>query len=250
MSDCGVDAVTGRRAARAWVYRASIEQVAAHRFARVAEQLAATRAPAQVVALARAAAADEARHAVMCAELAVRFDPGGASRALELAAAHAADRGQASGPTATSRERLLVEVVAMSCLTETASAALLGEMVERAADDRVRAVVHEVLTDEVQHSRLGWAYLASEHAHGSVAFLGALLPELLAQTVADEIFLPIEPGSHTEDAQLAGLGALERSRRLALFSGTMREVVFPGLARYGVDPSAGAEWLAARCGSP
>jgi hypothetical protein len=237
---------TAARAASVWTHRTRVEREAAVRFASVAERLARTRAPQIVVDLARNAAHDERRHAALCEGLAIGFEPRIAARDLDRAAAppHPAPAALPSGLTA--REHLLLEVVSMSCVTETLSTALLGEMYERATDHRVREVVHEVLRDEVQHSRLGWAYLASEHARGSVAFLADYLPEVLAGTVTEELFRPIDPDGTSEDANLAGLGALERTRRLSIFAGTMRAVVFPGLARFGVDPAAAEGWLVAR----
>jgi len=236
---------TAERAARVWVFRTRVERQAASRFASVARRLAGTGAPEVVIDLAQRAAEDERRHAVLCAELALRFHAATARPLLErLADAAEADEDLGSAPVA--REQLLVEVVSMSCITETLSTALLGEMHERATDPRVREVIHEVLRDEVQHSRLGWAYLASEHARGSVAFVADHVPGMLAGAITEEIFRPIDPGGESEDELLARHGALERSRRLAIFAGTMRAVVFPGLARFGVDPSAGARWLDAR----
>ena len=85
-----------------------------------------------------------------------------------------------------------------------------------------------------------------EVPRGSVAFLADYLPEVLAGTVTEELFRPIDPDGTSEDANLAGLGALERTRRLSIFAGTMRAVVFPGLARFGVDPAAAEGWLVAR----
>jgi hypothetical protein len=146
------------------------------------------------------------------------------------------------------RERLLCEVVATSCITETLSATLLRAMLARAADARVRATVLEILRDEVQHSRLGWAHLAAERSRGYGALLADYLPAMLAGTVTNELFEAGEPSR--EDDALAGRGALPRRERAELFAATMREVVFPGLERLGIDADQGRIWLSTRLGAP
>lgn len=138
----------------------------------------------------------------------------------------------------------------MSCITETLSAALLGEMVDRATDALVRNTVHEILTDEVQHSRLGWAHLAAEHAKGGGAFLGAYLPAMLDGTVTAELFTASDDAEAETGEALAGLGALGRRDRASIFVRTMQSVVFPGLERFGVDASTGARWIEERMTLP
>jgi hypothetical protein len=226
-----------RLAARVWAYRAGAELEAARRFARLADRLDAAGAVAPVVAMARAAATDELRHHRLCVALAARL--GGRAKDPD-------DRAPPEvAPAALSaRERALYEVVAMSCLTETLSAALLGAIVERAVDPVVRSTAHEVLRDEVDHSRLGWAHLAAEHRRGPSRFLDDHLPAMLAGTV-DEALFRASDGDGDGD-ELAGLGALPRPDRLAIFEATMRDVVFPGLQRFGVDTTAGARWVEAR----
>jgi hypothetical protein len=140
---------------------------------------------------------------------------------------------------------VLYEVVALSCITETLSAALLGAMVEQATDARVRETVHRVLRDEVEHSRLGWAHLALEHGRGHGRFLGDYLPAMLAGTVTDDLFHGGDLSPEAEEV-LAGFGALRPSDGKAIFAATMRQVVFPGLERFGVDTSAGERWIVAK----
>ncbi|WP_434048570.1 MULTISPECIES: ferritin-like domain-containing protein [Sorangium] len=232
----------GARAAAAgvWRSRTCAELEAAARFSRLAEQLAAAGAVAPVVAMARAAAEDERRHAALCAALArelggATFTPPAVAGAPEVAP-------RALG----TRERLLYEVVAMSCVTETLSAALLGEMVERATDPRVRDTMQQILRDEVDHARLGWAHLAAEWQRGCADVIGQHLPAMLAGTVHEEVFS--SGAEHPEQGALSGLGALGRGERRRIFDETMRLVVLPGLRRFGIDTGRGEQWLAERLG--
>jgi rubrerythrin len=229
--------VTSERALAASVWRArrAFELDAAVRFARLSDELTALQAGAEVVALARQAADDERRHAQLCADLVTYFG-GQVTDAAAPAAAPVSPSGLVP------RERLLYEVVALACVTETLSTALLGTLVERATDDVVRRTMHEILRDEVQHSRLGWAHLAGEHAHGARDVVGAHLPAMLRATVREELFT--EEGEHPQQEALSGLGALSRRDRIDVCVATMTSVVFPGLERFGVDTSRGRRWLA------
>ncbi|HET6584966.1 MAG TPA: ferritin-like domain-containing protein [Nannocystaceae bacterium] len=219
-----------------WACRANAELDAAARFQRLATILRDTGARALVVDMARAAVDDEHRHHVRCAALARRF---GATPAPACGHAPALAAG-----LRTPVEQALYETVAMSCVTETLSTALLMEIRAAAIDDEVAATADEILRDEVDHARLGWAHLAAEAPRRDLAFLGPRLPAVLAHTVHEEIF-----GEHDDGPlahAVAGLGGLPRARRYGVLVQTMRDVVFPGLRSHGVDTSSGERWLAHR----
>ncbi|WP_437738384.1 ferritin-like domain-containing protein [Sorangium sp. So ce1335] len=227
-------------AAGVWRSRAHAELEAAARFSRLAEQLETAGAVAPVVAMARAAAADERRHAELCAALARELGGAAFTPRAVAGAAEVAPRGL------DRRERVLYEVVAMACVTETLSAALLGEMVERATDPRVRETMQHILRDEVDHARLGWAHLAAERQRGCADVIGEHLPAMLAGTVHEEVFSSWT--EHPAQEALSGLGALDRAERRRIFDETMRRVVLPGLRHLGIDTGRGEQWLAARLG--
>ncbi|TKC96382.1 ferritin-like domain-containing protein [Polyangium fumosum] len=237
MADVGARAAR-EAAAQIWRNRARAELEAAARFTRLAGELAACDAVAPVVTMAREAAEDERRHAERCGGL-VR-ELGG--KPFELGAVPA-PRGVTPGGLGP-RERLLYEVVAMSCVTETLSAALLGELVARATDPLVRETMQSILRDEIDHARLGWAHLAAEHERGAMDVVGPSLPAMLAGTISEELFSSW--AEHPAQEALSGLGALDRAERRRIFSETMSLVVFPGLRRFGVDTSRGERWLAER----
>jgi hypothetical protein len=186
--------------------------------------------------MAESAASDEDRHAELCADLVRHFGGDAPARAV-------AHPREVASSGLTPRERVLYEVVALSCVTETLSAALLGAIVEQARDDRVKQTAHAILRDEIEHGRLGWAHLSLESARGEGRFLGDYLPAMLQGTIDDEIFAEEDDASEAIETALAGLGALSRADRRELFVATMREVVFPGLERFGVDTSDGSRWL-------
>ena len=229
------------RAAALWAFRAQAELQAQGRFHRLAIELAEMGADDVVVELAGKAAVDEARHHALCTALSRGF---GGRTVLAAAPEVPRLRSRIECPSG----RLLHEVVAMSCVTETLSTALLVEMRARATDSDVRDVVHEVLRDEVDHARLGWAHLAWAHARGEVGWLSTHVPAMLAATVREEIFEAGDPPSPTPDA-LVGLGGLDRRTRRDIFVATMRGVVLPGLRRFDVDTRLAEEWLEERVAS-
>lgn len=171
-------------AAQVWRRRATTEREAARLFGDLAGDLNALGVGSTLVARARTAARDEMRHAVRCEALVARFDSG------------------ISKPEPPRRLRLgpadltpaLFASVALSCVTETLSTALLLEMRERAADELVRRTVHEILRDEVEHSRIGWTHLAIEARRGRSGWLAPYLPAMLTAAVRDDL------GSSTDDS--------------------------------------------------
>jgi len=221
-------------AASAWAFRWKVELEAEVRFARLADRLE-SQAAAPLAPLARRAALDERRHAERCAELAAAWGTA------------------VSGPVAPPpevapaglepEEATCYELVAACCVAETGSVAVLTSLLRSARDSRLRAVLHELAVDEVDHARLGWAALATAHRRGSTAFLGPLLPAMLEGSVDDDFFLPADPAR--EDPRLLEAGVQPHTARRHLFVETLNGVIFPGLEGAGVDTEAGRAWLAA-----
>jgi hypothetical protein len=144
------------------------------------------------------------------------------------------------------RDRLLWELVSVCCVSETMNVALLTRCLEVAKDQEIRSTLHELLKDEVQHSRLGWAHLAAERAAGRGHFLGDVLPLVLEAS--------IEPGFLTTpipwtDA-LYDYGELPWVELVGIFRDTLDLVVFRGLDAFGIDTSKGRAWLEAQSSSP
>lgn len=204
------------------------------RFERLAQSLETLAGQPQLAAMAKDAAADENRHAEQCCAL-VRYFGEEMTAREELVDRQVAPKG------CTPTEGLLYEMVAMSCVTETLSCALLGALVERAADSRVKEEMHSILKDEIGHSRLGWAFLATGLSSDAKQFVAHHLPAMLRGTVTRELFEQRPP--HQLEEPLSGLGALTRLERVDIFRESMQKVVFPGLERFGIDARLGADWL-------
>ncbi len=224
-------------AASAWATRWQVELEAEARFSRLAGRLERIGAAPAMVDLARRASQDERRHALLCAELARSYGaslpPALAPRTREIAPSGLLLRGQ-----------VLYEIVASCCITETESVGVLTTLLDAARGPRLREVLRELARDEVGHSRLGWAHLASEHAQGTTSFLGPLVPAMLEGSIDAELFAPAPPDQ--EDEGLLEHGVLPRRTKREVFCRTLEEVVFPGLAHLGVDTAAARSWLAGK----
>jgi hypothetical protein len=224
-------------AAAAWRFRWTVECDAEARFLALAARLDALGAPAPVPELARRAAADERRHAAHCARIAAELgDPVPASAPPPPAPVAPA--------VLEEEDALTYELVAACCVAETVSVAVLTALLPSARDPGLRAVLHELATDEVSHARLGWAHLATAAARGRASFLAPLLPAMLAGSVDEDLFG--EGDADHEDEALLALGVLPHATKRELFVGAIEEVVLPGLSRAGVDTGAAGAWLASR----
>lgn len=215
-------------AGAAWLERAKVEVEAAAFFARLGGRLAGIGAHGTLIEGAHQASRDELKHTKLCVEL-----------AAALGAVGDVDRDVAPREIATGVSdawRVAAECAAMSCITESLSAVALTAMRERAARDDVRAVLHEVLRDEVAHARLGWGYLSSLDDARAKTWLSTQLPAMLRGSVPAELFSDDpEPALASE---LESLGCLARATRRDVFIAAMRDVVLPGFDACGVATAA------------
>jgi len=224
-----------RLVGEAWAFRTRVEQDAALRFTRLAASISSFDPGSPVIALMGRAAEDERRHAGLCAELAAAYgEP--AAEGGPLPDIVPAELGPRAG--------VLYEVVAACCITETESVATLTTLLAGPSETRVREILHEIARDEVVHGRMGWAHLAREGGQTDVSFLGRWIPTMLDGTVDEGLFSA--PGAEHDSEELLRHGVLPQAQKRSIFISTLEGVVFPGLEQFGVDPSAGRAWLAAR----
>jgi hypothetical protein len=205
-----------------WRYRERVEHEAADQVARLAIELEAVGAHASVVELARAAADDETTHAALCRSIVDHFEPGLAADKPQLG-------GQLGVPHTSRRQRALYACVAISCITETLSAALLLQMRERAQTEIVRDTVHHILKDEIDHSRIGWAHLADEARRSDVAWLAPHIDAMLRAAMTADLAPMSAPGD------LSAHGILPATDVACVFAQTVDEVIRPGLERFGIS---------------
>lgn len=219
-----------RAAADVWRIRERTEHEAAEIFERLAADMAAAGVPETLVTLARRCAEDERDHAVRCRrivdELAPGLDPLAPDRAIRL------------GPsTDDAGRRALYASVAVGCVTETLSTALLLEMRPHARPGAVRDAIDAILKDEVRHSRLGWAHLEWAAARGDVSWLAPALPKMLRAALDVEI----TSASETDEAALRACGILPAGDVRRVTDAAIRTTIVPGFERYGLGLACGVE---------
>jgi hypothetical protein len=112
----------------------------------------------------------------------------------------------------------------------------------RANDEATRTTLHALLADEVEHSRIGWGYLAALPAgHDEIA---TGLPRMLSAATHDEHFLDESP-PYVESAALTAHGLLPVATLRDVFLEAMNDVVLPGLELCGVATGEARSWLTA-----
>ncbi len=230
-----MDAETRAELAARWAYRAGLEHSAAARFERLAGRMEATGFASELIAIARQATVQERDHVALCSEIVERFggriDLPGEAEVSEIAPV-----------TFEPRDRVVYEVVAFCCITETANAAVVTAGADEIDDTAIRRAVRTILADEVQHSRLGWRFLATHPIDDTQrAWIGGYLPDMLAGTVREDLF-KLSP-IIGDELTMQRYGTLPVAGRREAFLAGMREVLLPGLDGLGIDTSEGARFL-------
>ncbi len=233
--ETATEALIRERVVATWAFRTRAEIEASARFKRMAEELAHVGAEPVVVQGALDAAADEARHRDLCAELAAKWGNPDAKN-------HHPPPTRIGRSSMEPRDRLLWEVVAVCCIAESMNTALLTRCFEVAKDESIRSTLHELLKDEVRHSRLGWAHLAAERAQGRGDFLPDVLPLMLAGSV-DPGFLDGSKVLPWSD-ELYDYGELPSFELVRIYRDMLESVIFPGFESFGLDTSKSRTWLA------
>jgi hypothetical protein len=211
---------------RVWRYRLRIEFEAAALFDFLSEDLMRLYGPTDRGAtFAKAAAEDELRHAERCRRI-LSYAPISLTELTPSTVDYL-------GPRQSSLEdRTLYTSVAIGCVTETLSTALLVEMHKRAEPGLVRDTIHEILTDEVSHGRVGWAELSRQALRRDVSWLQSFISPMIQEALNADVRPMLTPATTSED--LSRWGILPRSEALAIMENTVEEVILPGLQHFGI----------------
>ncbi len=220
-----------------WRDRARAEHRSVSIFATYTLDLLAAGAPASVLSLACRAQLDEVRHAELFSNLTRCY-----SGMVETPS-------PGISPIPDDDKLSLAELAAVEALhlcvgAETYSTALLHTLYDNATDPAVRATVGVVLSDELHHARMGWAYLAT--ALREDESLRATLQRELVPTF-DGLSLGLfgprdaayeEPFAAEIAVTAKGHGYLSLAEQRGIFSDLVRDVWLVGLPALGLDPSA------------
>ncbi len=224
-----LDAEARARLGEVWRERRWQEHLAVGAFALIAAELAVEGCEPVVLALVTRAASDEVRHAEICRRMAVGL--------LGEAAVPARVRGAPKVPRhdgVADADRALYHVVEMCCLSETFTGAYFTEMLGRTTDPVARAVVESLLEDEIDHGRVGWAYLACRAGERRLGGLAGALPGMLERTIGRTL-RAARRAPEPDDPAREAFAFLGNDAGAALFARTLRDVVLPGFELVGVD---------------
>jgi hypothetical protein len=219
-----------------WRERMRQEHLAVGAFAIITQELAQVGCDATVLGLVARASADEVRHTEICGRMAMAL--------LGADAVPRAWRGLPRLPPHTGADastRALFHVVEMCCLSETLTGVAFAEMHARAAHPAARAVVESLLEDEIDHGRVGWAYLATRARSGTLAGLAEALPAMLDRTFGRALR---ERGRVEDDDAMEAFGYLRDGACADLVRRALGDVVIPGFETLGVDLAASRETVA------
>lgn len=219
-----------------WRDRAQAEHRSVGIFATYTLDLMAAGAPASVLSLACRAQLDEVRHAEVFTALAGCYT--GKSEAPAPGIAPVPDN-----PSLSLRELAAVEALHMCVGAESFSTALLHGLREAATDPVVREVLGVVLSDEIYHARMGWAYLS--FALGADPALRETLQRELVPVFdglvhglfGDPAAPPEDPFAPHELPLARAHGHMPLLEQRAIFCALIEQVWLPALPSLGLDPS-------------
>jgi hypothetical protein len=214
-----------------WRERMKQEHLAVGAFALLAQELAEDGCDPIVLSLVTRAANDEVRHTEICRRMAVAL----LGEAEVPARLHGFPKVPLH-PQSAREERVLLHIVEMCCLSETITGVYFTEMLGRATQPAARAALESLLEDEIDHGRVGWAYLSTRVRDARLDGLAAALPVLIERTVGRA--LRQADRSHEDDVAMESYGWLGRTMALTTIRRALREVIVPGFETLGVDLSA------------
>lgn len=208
-----------------WFRRSEGELTSFVGFQHVLTDLRAGGAPAPLCELAERAVEDERQHAGWCREWAIHF---GHSAEVET-------RARSLEPVrfrGASEEQNRTLRILLCCFTETVGCCILRHVRPVVTDPDLRRLNQRHLADEVQHSRVGWAYLATL-APAARDTVRAWTPHLLA-------VLPAAccEGPELDREDLVPYGYFTPRLLRAAHDEAVREVIVPGLAHLGLWEAA------------
>ena len=221
-----------------WFARAQREAHLHLRFSSLFQALRAHQATPTVVTLAEQTANDCTKHSETYLSIAQEF---GVEQVLP--------ESKRMGPLAPTElsisERIIFELVALSCIQETLTGCLMGQIYQRAKYPRIRLTAHLAFQDEIWHSRLGWAHLGNVANQSSVAWLSPLVPSLLDLAQTHELFMPDDPDQNAP--HMNDYGELSYEQRRAIIKEALQTIVLPGLESMGIDIEGGRSWVVKHC---
>jgi hypothetical protein len=217
----GMSAVLASRLAAEWTRAGQLEHASIAAFARFVFELLALGAPADLVADATRAMADETEHARTCFAFASSF------RTRRVGPSTLDVSGALDGVSFPSAVR---SAVIEGCIGETLAAIEAEEASERALEPTIKSALRRIAEDERRHAALAWRFVrwALDQGDSKLACLVEDTFERAALECRDD-----SPGvdhdvpSDADDAELLEFGVLPCRMRRTLRSNAFAAVIGP-----------------------
>lgn len=235
--DASIDALSAparRELSGIWLSRAAMERRVADSFTVIAGALRRRGAPAEMVELADRAIDDEYRHAELSRVVASRF----AGR--ELAPPPRLELAPPVHAGASPELRDTLFVVGQCVLNETTATAFLEVCLAKATGALARRALQELLSDEVDHGRIGWAYLATQSAETRREVGRWLLPMAYLNLRVWKEESPYDP-QYLPELEAHGAPPAEAIHEALVDA--LRTLIVPGLHELSVPCAAVERWL-------
>jgi hypothetical protein len=220
--------------ARIWLLRSAMERRVGESFRVIHGALTRRGAAPTLVDLAERAIDDEFRHAELSRVVASRI----AGKELPMPERLPFETPRHEGATPELRDALFV--VGQCALNETTASAYLEACLQRAEGSVARSALRELLSDEIDHGRIGWAYLASLDPATRAQVARWLLPMAYVNLKNWRKETPDDPG---HAAAMTLHGAPQPSIIHAALVDALKSLVVPGLRQLEMDTSRLERWL-------
>lgn len=216
-----------------WLMQAATESRVARSFEIIGDSLRALRADSGIIRLAARAVDDEHRHAALCEELAGAYAGRVVGPHAELAHRKPEHR------DASEALRHALYVVGQCALNETFASAYLSAAQVGATEPLAAAALKELTSDEIDHARVGWAFLTD-------------MPESMRPLMSDWL-LPLTVCNLREwrgiqlpgDDSLAAHGVPPQDLARQYLHDALTGVLLPGFRHVGLDTRALESWVRA-----
>lgn len=236
--DPSIDALSSaarQKLAGIWLSRAAMERRVADSFTVLTGALARRGAAPELVRLAERSIDDEYRHTELSRVVASRFAGHELPTPPRLELAVPQHRG------ASDELRDSLHIVGQCVLNETTATAFLETCLAHSRGALARHALKELLSDEVDHGRIGWAYLASTSAETRRQIGCWLLPMAYLNLRLWRDESPVDPDHLPE---LSAHGAPPGELIHAALVDALDTLILPGLQQLEVPTGPVAAWLA------
>jgi hypothetical protein len=218
-----------------WMGRAATERRVSDSFTVIRDALRSLHASGEALRLAERAIDDELRHAEICRYVASRFHGAELPPPAQLPLVVPRLEG------ATPELRHTLHVVGQCSLNETTASAFLEACNREARGELAQAALRELLSDEIDHARIGWMHLASVTAE----MRGRVGRVLLPMARANLKMWRQSPRPYGTSDVFAVHGAPSASIIEEALVGSIRDLVIPGFAMLGIATAPVEAWVAA-----